>query len=477
MALQRTWTQGSIGGYWFDVRPQRLVLIDTMASNPIIWSPGKQRIRASAMCRFMRKAGFDDYETLYQWSIDDAPAFWEAVCQFCDIAFDRTADRILSRPGNIMDAGWFEGGQLNYAANLLRHDGSGVAIVFCGENGERREYRHAELRAEVAAVAEGLRRAGVGVGDRVAGFLPNCPEAIVAMLATTSIGAIWSSCSPDFGVNGVVDRFGQITPKVLFATNGYYYNGKTCDSRSTIDGVVGSIAEIERVVIVPFVGELPATASIDKAVSWNDFAVPAATLAFTPVDFNHPLFIMFSSGTTGVPKCIVHGHGGTLLQHMKEHVLHLDIAASDRMFYFTTCGWMMWNWLVSGLATGATLVLFDGSPFFRDGRILWEMAENERVTVFGTSAKYISALQKAGIRPVDEFKLPDLRALLSTGSPLAPESFDYVYAAIGGDLQLASIAVGKDIRSCFALGNPRLPVRRGELQCRGVGIAVEVFDE
>ncbi|MCP5092215.1 MAG: acetoacetate--CoA ligase [Gammaproteobacteria bacterium] len=448
-----------------------------MASNEIIWSPGKQRIHASAMYRFMRGAGFDDYESLYRWSVDDAPAFWEAVCDFCDIAFHRAADRIVSRPDTIKDAGWFDGGQLNYAANLLRHDGSGVAIVFCGENGERREYCHAELRDEVASIAEGLRRAGVGKGDRVAGFLPNCPQAIIAMLATTSIGAIWSSCSPDFGVNGVVDRFGQIKPKVLFATNGYYYNGKTCDTQSTVDSVVRKIAEIRRVVVVPFVSERLTPSPINKAVSWADFAVSAAPLSFAPVDFNHPLFIMFSSGTTGVPKCIVHGHGGTLLQHMKEHVLHTDIGSSDRLFYFTTCGWMMWNWLVSGLATGATLVLFDGSPFFRDGRILWEMAENERVTVFGTSAKYISALQKAGVRPVDEFQLPYLRAVLSTGSPLAPESFDFVYEAIGDDLQLASISGGTDILSCFALGNPLLPVRRGELQCRGLGMAVEIFDE
>jgi len=448
-----------------------------MASNPIIWSPGRQRIRATALYRFMRETGFDDYELLYRWSVDDAPAFWEAVCDFCGVVFDRAAERVLLRPDNIMDAGWFDGSQLNYAANLLRHEGNGTAVVFCGENGERREYSHAALRAEVASIAEGLRRSGVGKGDRVAGFLPNCPEAIIAMLATASIGAIWSSCSPDFGINGVVDRFGQIKPKILFASNGYYYNGKMCDTRSIIDGVVGKISKIEQVVIVPFVGELSTLSPIDKAVNWTDFAVAATTLSFAPVDFNHPLFIMFSSGTTGVPKCIIHGHGGTLLQHMKEHVLHTDIGSSDRLFYFTTCGWMMWNWLVSGLATGATLVLFDGSPFFRDGRILWEMAENERVTVFGTSAKYISALQKAGVRPVDEFQLPHLRAVLSTGSPLAPESFDFVYEAIGNDLQLSSISGGTDILSCFALGNPMLPVRRGELQCRGLGMAVEIYDE
>ncbi len=429
------------------------------------------------MYRFMRQNGFDDYESLYRWSVDDSPAFWEAVCDFCNIRFTRAANRTLARPYNIMDAGWFDGSQLNYAANLLRHQGDGVAIVFFGENGVHREISHSELRAKVAAIAAGLKSSGVGKGDRVAGYLPNCPEAVIAMLATSSIGAIWSSCSPDFGVNGVVDRFGQITPKVLFATNGYLYNGKTCDTRSSINDIVARIAEIERVVIVPFADNLPIDTSMRLVVTWSDFAVADSSLSFTPVDFNHPLYIMFSSGTTGVPKCIVHGHGGSLLQHMKEHVLHTDISTVDRLFFFTTCGWMMWNWLVSGLATGATLVLFDGAPFFKDGRVLWEMAEKERVTVFGTSAKYISALEKAGVRPRDEFKLPELRAVLSTGSPLAPESFDFVYEAIGDDLQLASISGGTDILSCFALGNPLLPVRRGELQCRGLGMAVQIFDE
>jgi acetoacetyl-CoA synthetase len=448
-----------------------------MASNPVIWSPDANRVRESAMYRFMQQAGFDDYESLYQWSVDDSPLFWEAVCDFCEIRFDKNADQTLLRPDNIMDAGWFDGSQLNYAGNLLRHDGDTTAIVFFGENGARRELSHTELRAEVASIAAGLKSSGVGKGDRVAGFLPNCPEAVVAMLATTSLGAIWSSCSPDFGINGVVDRFGQIQPKVLFAPNGYVYNGKVCDTRSIVEGVAEKIPGIERIVIVPFIDKLPADTSPASAVSWGEFTVAASSFSCTPVEFDHPLYIMFSSGTTGVPKCIVHGHGGTLLQHMKEHVLHTDIRAGDRLFYFTTCGWMMWNWLVSGLAAGATLVLFDGSPFWKDGRILWEMAARERVTIFGTGAKYISALEKAGVRPRDDFQLPELRTVLSTGSPLAPESFDFVYDAIGDDLQLASISGGTDILSCFALGNPMLPVRRGELQCRGLGMAVQIFNE
>jgi acetoacetyl-CoA synthetase len=429
------------------------------------------------MYRFMRQQGFDDYDGLYRWSIDDSAAFWEALCTFCDIRFARPADTILKRPDDIMDAGWFDGSELNYAGNLLRHGGDREAIVFSGENGERRALSFDELRAAVAAVAAGLKRAGVVKGDRVGGYLPNCPEAIVAMLATTSIGAIWSSCSPDFGVTGVVDRFGQIEPKVLFTANAYFYNGKRFECLATVAQISAAIPSIERTVVVPFAEGAVDTSGIANATMLDVFAEPGADLAFEPVAFDHPLFIMYSSGTTGVPKCIVHGHGGTLLQVVKEHVLHCDTGPGDRLFYFTTCGWMMWNWLVTGLATGATLLLFDGAPFVNDGRVLWQMAEREKLTVFGTSAKYISALQKAGVRPREEFDMPELRAVLSTGSPLAPESFDYVYDAIGSDLQLSSIAGGTDIISCFVLGNPALPVRRGEIQCRGLGMAVEFFDD
>jgi acetoacetyl-CoA synthetase len=442
-----------------------------------MWKPDKDRIVATSMHRFMRATGQDDYESLYAWSIGNSPAFWEALCEFCDVRFDQAAETTLARPGNIIDAGWFTGSKLNYAAHLLRHSGDQAALIFVGENGARRELSREQLHDEVAFIAAGLREAGVEQGDRVGGYLPNCPEAVIAMLATASIGAIWSSCSPDFGVNGVVDRFGQIEPKVLFAVNAYYYNGKTCDIRETLAGIVNAVPGIGCTVIIPFADDVPADTALDNAVAWSDFGRRGQPLSFAPVDFNHPLYVMYSSGTTGVPKCIVHGHGGTLLQHLKEHVLHTDISADDRLFYFTTCGWMMWNWLVSGLAAGATLVLFDGSPFFNDGRILWQMAETEKVTVFGTSAKYISALQKAGVRPKDEFSLPALRAMLSTGSPLAPESFDYVYDAVADDVQLASISGGTDILSCFVLGNPVLPVRRGELQCRGLGMAVEIWND
>ena len=446
-----------------------------MPDNPILWTPDDSRIKASAMHRFMHAQGFDSYDDLYRWSIDESPSFWEALCDFCDVRFDKPARQTLTRPDNIMDAGWFDGSELNYAAHLLRHEGDRPAIIFCGENGARRQLTFDELRDAVAAITAGLREAGVVEGDRVGGFMANCPEAIIAMLATTSIGAVWSSCSPDFGVNGVVDRFGQIEPKVLFATDGYYYNGKRIDSMPVVAGIAERIPSIECTVVVPFLDNGESIGS--PFTSWDDFGVDGSRLTFEPVAFDHPLYIMYSSGTTGVPKCIVHGHGGSLLQHLKEHVLHCDISERDRLFYFTTCGWMMWNWLVSGLASGATLMLFDGSPFFDDGHGLWKMTEREQITVFGTGAKYISALEKSGIRPADDYQLPKLRAILSTGSPLAPESFDYVYDAIGSDLQLASIAGGTDILSCFVLGNPLLPVRRGEIQCRGLGMAVGVFDE
>jgi acetoacetyl-CoA synthetase len=446
-----------------------------MAENPILWRPDEARIKASAMYRFMRAQGFNDYADLHRWSIDDSPGFWQALAEFCDVRFAAAAERVLARPANIMDAGWFEGAEVNYAEHLLRHRGDRAALVFCGENGARRELSFDALRAAVAAVAGGLRAAGVKRGDRVAGLLPNCPEAVIAMLATTSIGATWSSCSPDFGINGVVDRFGQIEPKVLFACDGYTYNGKRIDSRPVVAGVADAIPSIETIVVAPFLGA--AEDPGEGCVAWRDFGVPGHELTFDAVPFNHPLYIMYSSGTTGVPKCIVHGHGGSLLQHLKEHALHTDLSTADRLFYFTTCGWMMWNWLVSGLASGATLILFDGSPFFDDGYGLWKMAEREEITVFGTSAKYIAALEKAGVRPADDFELSRLRAVLSTGSPLAPASFDFVYEAIGNDLLLASIAGGTDILSCFILGNPMLPVRRGEIQCRGLGMAVDVFDD
>ena len=429
------------------------------------------------MYEFMKTSGFDSWEDLYRYSITDLDSFWRGICEYCPVEFDQDAGVVLDQPGDMATAVWFPGSKLNFAAHLLRHTGNRAAMIFRGENGTRREISFDELRQQVADIAEGLRQAGVVEGDRVAGFLPNCPEAIIAMLATSSIGAIWSSCSPDFGINGVVDRFGQIEPRVLFCADGYFYNGKTVDCLMSVAGIADKIESIERIVLVPFTGNEFDKSSIRDSSMWDDFRVRGSALTFAVLPFNHPLYVMYSSGTTGVPKCIVHGAGGTLLQHLKEQILHCDIGESDRLFFFTTCGWMMWNWLASGLASGATLVLFDGAPFHDDGKVLWQLAEEERVTVFGTSAKYLAALEKAGLRPADDFDLSALRTVLSTGSPLAPTSFDFVYDAIGSDLQLSSITGGTDIIGCFIGGNPLLPVRRGELQSLNLGMAVEIYDD
>ncbi|MGH8277105.1 MAG: acetoacetate--CoA ligase, partial [Steroidobacteraceae bacterium] len=371
--------------------------------------------------------------------------------------------------------------RLNFAANLLRFGDQQPALIFRNERGERRSLSFRELREEVARVADGLAAAGVVAGDRVAGFLPNLPEAAIAMLATASLGAAWSSCSPDFGVHGVLDRFAQIEPKVLFTADGYYYAGKKLDSLAPMSEVLARLPAAECVVVIPYVDVQPQLARLGAAASrarlWQQFGERGRALRFAPLPFNHPLYILYSSGTTGVPKCIVHGAGGTLLQHRKEHLLHTDLKRSDRLFYFTTCGWMMWNWLMSGLATGATLVLYDGSPFHPQPGALWHMAHEERITVFGTSAKYLAALEKSDFVPATALELPGLRTVLSTGSPLLPEGFDYVYRSVKSDLQLASISGGTDIVSCFALGCPTRPVYRGEIQCRGLGMAVDIYDD
>jgi len=447
------------------------------ADNPVLWQPSAQRVAATHMYRFMRQHDCGDYTALHRHSLLEPEHFWSSVARYCDLQFTTPPDDVLQQPGDMMSARFFVGSTLNYAEHLLRHDGGQAALVFRGEDGARRTLSFRQLRAEVAAIAAALRAEGVQRGDRVAGYLPNCPETIIAMLATASIGAIWSSCSPDFGVNGVVDRFGQIEPKLLFCADGYFYNGKRFDSLAAVRGVLDVVGSIRTAVVVPFTAARPDLPAGYDFRGWHDFVQPGAIPAYAAVPFDHPLFILYSSGTTGTPKCIVHGHGGTLIQHQKEHVLHCDISADDRVFYFTTCGWMMWNWLASVLASGATVVLYDGAPFREDGRILWRMAEEEGLTVFGTSAKFLSAQEKAGIHPRDEFDLTGLKSILSTGSPLAPASFDYVYNSVVRDVQLASIAGGTDIISCFAAGNPILPVRRGELQCLALGMAVDVYGD
>ena len=446
------------------------------------WTPSAARIAAAQLTAFHafacdRGAPGGDYSSLWQWSVDEPAAFWSAVFDFAGVIADRGRGPVLRNGERMPGATWFEGTRLNFAENLLRGTGSGPAVIARDERGRRREMSWDELRAEVARVADGLRAAGIVAGDRVAGFMPNLPEAIVAMLATTSLGATWSSCSPDFGIRGVLDRFGQIAPKVLFTADGYCYGGKTLDSIERIAGILASLPSVTCVVVVANVSPRPDLERVPAARRYEEFGQRDATLRFERLPFDHPLYILYSSGTTGVPKCIVHGAGGTLLQHLKEHQLHADVHPGERLFFFTTCGWMMWNWLASALASQATVVLFDGSPFHPDEGVLWRLASEERVALFGTSPKYLAALEKSGYRPIDRVELAHLRTVLSTGSPLAHEQFDFVRDAIGAGIQLASISGGTDIVSCFALGNPTLPVYRGELQCRGLGMRVEVFDD
>ncbi len=462
-----------------------MTLVDGQGNERPLWIPSQARIAAEPMTRFRaaaeERAGrpLADYDALHAWSVADRPAFWDLVWDFCGVVGDK-GERRLTDGDAMPGAQFFPDARLNFTDNLLRRRSTGDALVFWGEDRVKRRMSWDALAALVSRLEQAFRTAGVRPGDRIAAMMPNLPETIAGMLAAAAIGAVWSSCSPDFGPRGVLDRFGQIEPTIFIACDGYYYGGKVIDIAPKLAEIVPALPSVRRVIIVPYIGTAEATAAaLANGVTLDEAIAPftAGPVATVALPFAHPLYIMFSSGTTGVPKCIVHSAGGTLLQHLKEIHLHCGIGEGDRLFYFTTCGWMMWNWLASGLAVGATLLLYDGSPFHPDGNILFDYAEAEGMAMFGTSAKFIDSVHKAGLRPVETHDLSALRVITSTGSPLAPESFAFVYDGIKPDVHLASISGGTDIVSCFVLGIPDKPVWKGEIQGPGLGLAMDVWSE
>ncbi len=451
----------------------------------LLWTPSENELKKSNMYRFMQlinkrySQSLHDYKSLYAWSIDNIPEFWLSMFEFAEIQASGELTPAIDDVKKMPGAKWFPNIKLNFAENLLKYRDDQTAIIFKQEGHACSKLTYRQLYTEVSKLAASLKSSGVQAGDRVAGFMPNIPETIIAMLAATSMGATWSSCSPDLGKKGVLDRFGQIKPKVLFAANGYCYKGKEINSLDILSEILDEIPSIHTLVIIPYINKAPVIDHLSGAILYGEYlsAKSDLTITFDSLPFSYPLYIMYSSGTTGLPKCLVQSAGGVLINQLKELILHTDLKREDTLFYFTTCGWMMWNWLTCSLATGATLVLFDGNPFHPDPGALWKLAEDEKITIFGTSAGYLASLQKAGVKPGKEYALDSLRTVLSTGSPLSEESFDYVYRDIKQDVQLSSISGGTDLNGCFALGNPLEPVYRGELQCRGLAMKVEAFDD
>jgi acetoacetyl-CoA synthetase len=449
-----------------------------------LWTPSEDRVKNANMTRFIefvnRKHGkaIKVYDDLYRWSIDSIPEFWATLWEFLGIKASRRYDQVVEDVHRMPGTKWFSGAKLNFAENLLRYRDDRIALVFKGEADPPVRKTYAQLYDEVARLAKSLRDLGIKPGDRIVGFMPNMSETAIAMLAATSVGATWSSTSPDFGTKGVLDRFGQIGPRVLFTANGYSYGGKKFDSLVKVSEIVKELPSVEKVVVVPYTEKKADIHRVPKSVHYGDFLAKETGLEiqFEQLPFDHPLYIMYTSGTTGLPKCMVQSAGGILIHQMKELMLHSDVKREDTIFYFTTCGWMMWNWLICSLSLGPTLLLYDGSPFYPDPGTLWKLAQDEKITIFGTSARYLAAIEKEGVKPGRDYDLAPLKAVLSTGSPLSVESFEYVYREIKKDVQLASISGGTDINGCFALGNPIGPVYAGELQVRGLGMKMEAFD-
>jgi len=450
----------------------------------ILWSPPEERVLKSHMYAFMQEVNkrhnknFKEYQELWEWSVENIPEFWATVWDFVDILASEPYSQVVDDPQKMPGAKWFIGAKLNFAKNLLRRADQKTALIFKGEGQPIREVSYKELYSTVSRLSQALKDLGVTPGDRVVGFMPNMPETTMGMLAATSLGAIWSSCSPDFGIKGVMDRFGQIKPKVLIAADGYFFKGKRFDSIERIKEFTKQLPSLERVILVPYT-EMPSTMDFPKAVLFEDIIKPYKEMPidFVELPFEHPLYIMYSSGTTGLPKCMVQSAGGILINHKKELMLHVDLKPEDVIFYYTTCGWMMWNWLMSSLSVGATLVLYDGNPFQPGPEALWELTEEAKISIFGTSAGYISALMASGLKPKERFGLKSLKTILSTGSPLSAEGFEFVYDSIKSDVHLASISGGTDLNGCFVGGNPMAPVYAGEIQCRCLGMKVFAYDE